>query len=264
MRRPGVEPGQKPWEGFIIPLDHQRFSFKVVTHIYLSLALLIFMKLDFPKDISEDLAEETGWHIGDGSMNYYNHGRMTRGIYQLRGHIEDDKYHYITRIKPIFKKLYNVDLSLRDMPSTRVFGFQIWNNELVDFKKNLGLPLGKKFTVEIPEVFLKDKKLISGVIRGIFDTDGCVYLQKKYGKLYPRLEINTISRPLGEQLKNLFLMLGLRATLYSIPGRGNKLEYYNVSIRGIEMFHKFIQVIKPANKKHIDKYNLFNSQLTLS
>ena len=129
------------------------------------------MEFILPKLINSELAEETGWHIGDGSMNYYRNRGKIRGIYQLRGHIEDDRLHYIRRIKPLFKSLYNLDISLRDMPSTRVFGFQIWNNELIDFKHKLGLPLGKKFDVSIPYVFLEDTELISSVIRGIFDTD---------------------------------------------------------------------------------------------
>ena len=41
--------------------------------------------------ITPELAEEVGWHIGDGSMNFYK----GKGLYQLRGHIEDDKEHYI-------------------------------------------------------------------------------------------------------------------------------------------------------------------------
>ena len=39
------------------------------------------------------------------------------------------------------------------MPSTRVIGFQIWNNDLINFKKNLGLPLGHKYEVKIPKNF---------------------------------------------------------------------------------------------------------------
>jgi len=127
--------------------------------------------IKIPPIISE-LAEETGWHIGDGSMNFYNvHGKL-RGIYQLRGHIEDDKPHYIKRIKPVFEELYKVKINLREMPSTRVFGFQIWDDNLVKFKQNIGLPLGKKFDVAIPKIFLKNNKLKIALIRGIFDTDG--------------------------------------------------------------------------------------------
>ena len=100
--------------------------------------------LFIPTKITTELAEEIGWHIGDGSMNYYNNHGTLKGIYQLRGHIEDDREHYEKIIKPLFKLIYDLDISLRKMPSTRVYGFQIWSNKLIKFKKDLGLPLGKK------------------------------------------------------------------------------------------------------------------------
>jgi intein/homing endonuclease len=217
------------------------------------------MKIEIPQEISPELAEETGWHIGDGSMNYYKNQGTLRGFYQLRGHIEDDKRHYIDRIKPIFKRLYNLEINLREMPSTRVFGFQIWNDDLVRFKQNLGLKLGPKVGIIIPEVFLKNKELKIAVIKGIFDTDGCIYLQKKNNKLYPRLEIKTISLKLAEQLKDLYLELGLRATMYknSYNDDGNRKQDYTIVIRGNEMFHRFMEVIKPANPKHNTKYSLY-------
>ncbi|MFA7707916.1 MAG: LAGLIDADG family homing endonuclease [Candidatus Pacearchaeota archaeon] len=212
-----------------------------------------------PSSITPELAEETGWHIGDGSMNYYNNKGYRKGIYQLRGHIEDDKQHYLIRIKPLFKLLYGIDISLREMPSTRVFGFQIWNDNLVKFKEKLGLPLGKKFDVAIPEIFLNNNHIRIAVIRGIFDTDGCIYLQPKYGKLYPRLEITTISLKLAEQLLDLLNKLELRTTMHKIcPSQeGERLLYYKVNIRGVEMFYKFMELIKPANPKHIKKYKFF-------
>lgn len=58
-----------------------------------------------------------------------------RGFYQLRGHIEDDEKHYKKRVKPLFEKLFNVKVNIRKMPSTRVIGFQIGNNDLINFKK---------------------------------------------------------------------------------------------------------------------------------
>jgi hypothetical protein len=214
--------------------------------------------ISIPLKVTPKLAEETGWHIGDGSMNFYKNQGKLKGIYQLRGHINDDKEHYLTRIKPFFKILYNYELSLREMPSTRVFGFQIWSNKLVNYKQSLGLPLGKKLDVEIPSIFLESDELKTSVVRGIFDTDGCVYLQPKYGKLYPRIEICTISERLGEQLLILLNELGLRATSYSyLSEKGNRQRAYKITIRGNEMFDRFMSIIKPANPKHIKKYFFF-------
>jgi len=214
--------------------------------------------MKIPK-ISPELAEETGWHIGDGSMNYYNQGKKIKGLYQLRGHIEDDREHYIKRIKPIFKLLYDLDISLREMPSTRVFGFQIWNDKLVKFKQNLGLPLGKKFQVSIPSLFLADNNLKIAVTRGIFDTDGGVYLEKKNSKLYPRIHISTISEKLASQLQKILFELGFRATIHSelFNKDFNRQKTYVVSVRGEKMFDRWMSIIKPENPKHIDKYTLY-------
>ncbi len=209
--------------------------------------------------INEELAEEIGWHIGDGSMNYYKNQGRSKGFYQLRGHIEDDKQHYLERIKPFFDKIYRVKISLREMPSTRVFGFQIWNDEVVKFKESLGLPLGKKWKLEIPKEFLTDKKLLKSCIRGIFDTDGGLYLEKKNGKLYPRIYITTISLNLATQLTLLFNSIKLRAG-YWISNRhpkGRRVVSYKIEIRGVEMLHKFFKEIEPKNPKHIAKYNRF-------
>ena len=66
--------------------------------------------MNVPSKISDELAEEVGWHIGDGSMNFYNLGNKKRGFYQLRGHIEDDEKHYLERIKPLFENLFKIKL----------------------------------------------------------------------------------------------------------------------------------------------------------
>ena len=216
-----------------------------------------------PRNISKELAEEIGWHIGDGSMNFYKNRGKLKGFYQLRGHIEDDKEHYEKRIKPLFEKLFKIKINLREMPSTRVFGFQIWDNDLIEFKKEFALPLGKKYSIMIPKRLLTSRDLKKSVIRGIFDTDGGIYLQRKNKKLYPRLYITTISFELSEQLLELFDQFGLRATRYSqlYDQKFNRKRSYIITIRGVEMFHKFIKEISPKNPKHIKKYqNFLNSQ----
>lgn len=213
----------------------------------------------FPNKITPELAEETGWHIGDGTMNFYKNHNKRVGFYQLRGHIEDDKQHYLQRIKPIFRSLYGIDISLREMPSTRVFGFQIWSNELVKFKQSLGLQLGPKLDLIIPKKFLENNELKASILIGIFDTDGCIYLEKKNHKLYPRLQIVTICKRLAEQISSIFNELGLRATVYgeNIVPIGNRRISYIITVRGNEMCHKFIEIIKPANPKHIARYEFY-------
>lgn len=125
------------------------------------------------------LAEEIGLHLGDGSMNYYK----SKGLYQLRGHIKDDRPHYDFRIKYIYKTLFDLDISLREMPSCGVYGFQIWSNKLVDFKsKSLGLPLGKKIHFRPPFWIIQKEDYTKSFLKGFFDSDGCLYIENKKRK----------------------------------------------------------------------------------
>jgi hypothetical protein len=69
------------------------------------------------------------------------------------------------------------------------------------------------------------------------------------------MEIVTISEKLSIQLLNHLNELGLRTTRYNwFSKQGNRKRAYKISIRGDKMIHKFIQIIKPANPKHIKKY----------
>lgn len=217
------------------------------------------MEISIPKIITKELAEETGWHIGDGSMNYYVNKDKIKGVYQLRGHKIDDISHYERRVKPLFKKIYRVNVSLRHMKSDGVFGFQLWSNRIVDFKnKKLNLPLGKKEEIKIPEIFLKDLELTKSVIRGIFDTDGCFYLEKKNNKLYPRVKISTTSINLSEQLLEKINNLNIRATKYTTKRKKfNWKPLQAIEIRGKEQVAMWFKIINPKNPKFVQKYQYF-------
>jgi len=113
-------------------------------------------KIKLPNQMSPLLAEEIGLHLGDGSMNYYKN----KGLYQLRGHIIDDRDHYNLRVKVIYKELFNLTLNLREMSSCGVYGFQIWSNDIVKFKEEvLSLPLGKKIDFSVPKGIINNKEL---------------------------------------------------------------------------------------------------------
>ena len=172
--------------------------------------------IKIPKRITEELAEETGLHLGDGTMNFYKNKKRIKGLFSLRGHIIDDREHYNTRIKELYKNIYNLDISLRSSKKTGVYGFQKWSDEIVNYKnKELGLPLGKKdTTLSIPKIFLTKKSFKIAVLRGIFDTDGGVYLENKRGRDYPRLKISSTSKILIEQVLSILKELKIHATVY--------------------------------------------------
>ena len=206
-----------------------------------------------PHNISEDLAEETGIHCGDGSMNHYK-----SYVYSLEGHIKDDREYYINHIKNLYKKLYNIDVRLRDRINAGVFGFQLGSKGLVTFKScRLGLPLGIKSNIKIPEIIRKsNNKVLAAFIRGFFDTDGGIYLERKNNKLYPRIKINNNSEIIMSELKEL-----LRDNFKFNLGFWKDNKSYVLVIRGENNFNKWMNLIGSNNPKNIRKYeNWLTSQ----
>ena len=196
-----------------------------------------------------ELAEEIGIHIGDGSMNFYS----GKGLYQLRGHKFDDKSHYNQRIAYLFKKLFGININLKNYKD--VYGFQLWNDELVTFKINLGLPFGKKIEMNIPSKIFYSKELMISFLRGIFDTDGCLYLERKRNNLYPRIEISSTSFNLINDISFILGYLDYRFSINVIKRKNpNWRTLYRVIIRGNVMVHKWFLEIKPMNSKHQIKY----------
>ena len=210
-------------------------------------------KLILPKEISLDLAEETGLHIGDGSMNFYS----GRGLFQLRGHKEDDKKHYQRRIKELYKKLYNLELNIRKMGSTGVIGFQVWSDALVRFKhENLGLPVGKKRDLILPK-FINNQELFYSFVKGLFDTDGCLYIENKNRKPYPRIEIKITTKNLILEIVKRLNRYGIHSTYYEYKRKEknwNDLHY--MVIRGYKYLNKWFKCIGSNNPKHIKKFCL--------
>ncbi len=207
-----------------------------------------------PNAPSSELAEETGLHLGDGSMNFYK----GLGLYQLRGNIISDKEHYNKVIKPLYESIYNLRINLRDMPSDSVYGFQIWSQALVSFKSSvLKLPLGFKRDFDVPKFVMGTEAYMRSFIRGVFDTDGTLYLMKRYGSLYPRIELTTISPLFAQRLYKILKLLNFRTTIGSFNGIGNRYKTYRVSCRGREMLNRWMREISPHNPKFTAKYQKF-------
>ena len=132
--------------------------------------------IEIPKMKSSLLAEETGIHMGDGSMGLYRNNRI--GLYSLAGHPIDDREYFENYLMKIYEALYGVKPNLRKW--SRAYGFQICSKELIEYKKKLGLPCGPKSSLRIPSWIKKGNiDFQRKFLRGLFDTDGSVYLEKK-------------------------------------------------------------------------------------
>jgi intein/homing endonuclease len=205
------------------------------------------MYVKIPQIVNEDLAEETGIHIGDGSMNYYK----GHGLYSLRGNKLKDKEFYEIHIKKIFEILYSAKIILREWKD--VYGFQLASDKLVEFKnKIMNLPLGKKMNISIPKILTKNNKLAIACIRGIFDTDGCIYIENKRGKPYPRIEITTTSKILAKQIKEVIVRNGISCSMWKETyKKKNWRPKFTISIKGYNNFKLWYNKFGTSHPKNI-------------
>jgi len=122
--------------------------------------------------------------------------------------------------------------------------------------------LGKKYDFAIPAVILENDELSKNFLRGYYDTDGCLYLENKRGKLYPRVEFSSISKTFSNQLADVLTRLGYRHYFYKLDRKSLGWEdIYRIIIRGEPMTEKWFNEIKPKNPKHLAKFELVKREI---
>lgn len=199
--------------------------------------------------LSEELAEFVGVMLGDGSITQ-------RQIAVTLNSRDDKKYgeFVFSLMKNLFK--VPVGVSYRENHSTNTF--VISRVELVRFfVEKLGLKIGSKIKhqVDIPEWIKLNKKYSIACLRGLMDTDGCVFNEcHKINKInkkiycYPRLSFVNYSRPLLVSVFNILKELNFDPKIRN--NRSVQLEKKNEIIR-------YFEFIKSNNPKHLVRLNNF-------
>lgn len=202
--------------------------------------------------MNEKEAELIGMHVGDGTLYKTNSNSI---VWELRGDIrERDYYEYV-------KDLIKDTLSVEVKPKYRgpnSYGIQTTNKIITSFFLNNGFKPGNKtYTVSIPEhIKNSNKKIQLSFIRGLFDTDGCVWFDKNKTQYsyYPRIEFGLASKPLIDDLFLLFNKLGFKGHRWE-----NKRDdgiAFRICLGGFANLDKWIKKVNPANNKHINRIKI--------
>ena|GEM_PF-668000 len=200
-------------------------------------------KIKLPEKIDSLLAEETGIHLGDGFLSDKKYD------FRVKGDKKEEKEYYKKVIKKIYKKLYNIDLPLKNYETT--FGFELYSKAVWEFKtKVLELTAGRKDCIEIPKKFkVNDVQILCGLVRGFFDTDGCIYFrsQNKNKHYYPVINVTGKSEKLLLGFNEILKMLGFQAKIHK------NREYYSIIMNGYANFKKYNELIGWHSPKHLNK-----------
>jgi len=228
--------------GWAIPLKvfnnlENLAKMKMTNYKIIIKSLFLRNNIKIPK-LNKSLAEIIGTLNGDGHISKYNYE------INIVSDVKEEDYH--NYLRNLFKKNFGI------MPSSfilkgntiklRAYSIDIFNA----LTKKYDLPIGKKKgKLRVPKLIKNSKGFIIGYLKGLFDTDGTIYVRRKKDMV---IEISNIDKIFLKEVANLLGDLGFSVSV-------NKTH---ISIYQKNQIHKFFKVIKPANPKHLKKYEIYS------
>jgi len=194
---------------------------------------------------SEELAEFAGIIIGDG-------GVTKRQVAVTLNYKTDRPYSIF--VKNLIKKLFKTEIGIFYRKDYSTINIVVSRTRLVAFCKSIGLKVGNKLkqNLDIPEWIKGNRNLEISCIRGLVDTDGCIFDEchkikgKKY--CYPRLAFTSYSKQLCFSVFKIFEKLGFT------PKIRNKR---NVQLENRKDIIRYFYLINTHNPHHRKRFKLF-------
>jgi hypothetical protein len=203
-------------------------------------------QITIPKK-SARLSEFLGIMLGDGGISKYQ-VTITLNRY-------DDK-EYARYVVSVIRDLFAIEPAIRlytDAVRKSVVKIEVSSRELVEYLVDLGLVIGNKVQnqVEVPNWIIKNKKYSIACLRGLIDTDGCVYTntytvaRKVYS--YKKIAFSNRSRPLLNFVRDVWVNTGLTPTL---------AKGVDVRITSTKDVKKYMATVGTHNLKHLKRFQI--------
>ena len=216
--------------------------------------------LRIPNKIDRRISEEIGIHLGDGSLGIYKHKSGIKYSYTISGGYDDEEY-FQNFIIPLMHKLYRIYPSTYKYRDRRSLELHYQSKGLIFFKRSLGLPLGKKENLKIPDI-VKNSKCKLDLIRGLFDTDGSLFFRKRNKKVnyYPCISISNKNRIFIQEITKLLNKKGFDVTMSTEKSKcsnGTLCVNTKLNINGKNSLLKWMKLIGTSHPKNLTKFSLW-------
>ncbi len=164
-------------------------------------------KVVFPKYCTS-LAEFFGIMMGDGGINNDWQANIT-----LNSEKDAEYAKYISNLCYL---LFKITPAIRKRKTRKTLVVSLTSTSIVDFLIENGLARGNKLKngLKIPNWILEKPKFSKACVRGLVDTDGCMYIHthKVLGKIYKSMGLcfTSFSPELVFQFNNILAKFGVR------------------------------------------------------
>ena len=188
---------------------------------------------------SKELAEFVGIMIGDGGINNPWQANISMNS------VADAAY--ANYVEHLIVHLFGVSPAIRKRKDRNTLVISLASTTIVDFLVFLGLPRGNKLKagLKIPKWILRNPSYRKSCVRGLVDTDGCLYIHKhKIGGLeYKNIGFCFCSHSpiLIEQIVELFEESGI---MPHINGTGRSIYLYRT-----DAVAKYLEVFGTSNDR---------------
>lgn len=201
-------------------------------------------------DINNPLfLEFYGVLLGDGWLSKLKYKNKFIYLIGVSGNAKLDRefFHYL--IKNI-KLLFDRNAYLKERPKYNSIEINFSHKALLQkIHKELGFPIGPKVNLRVSnKIYSKGYEKMKHVIKGLFDTDGCVYFDKTpAGKPYPCISIKQKAPILVQQISDLLLKEGFKIR------REKWKEVEQIKLKGSKQLNKWINEIGSSNPRNLNK-----------
>lgn len=193
----------------------------------------------------EKFAELVGIILGDGSLSKYskiNH-------YRLKVTLDSRESEYIQYVMNLLYDLFDIMPKLKIRTDENTADLMIFNRAIItSLNEDFGLAWSPKWNRAIIPDFCLNSQLDIHVLRGYFDTDGCVVLTNNNGTPYVRLEMKISPSPMQKQFIEILKKYLFRFGVYNI-GDGK----VRIQLNGKQQLIKWINLISFHNQRHLTK-----------
>lgn len=221
----------------------------LVTHYKIKSGFKILKKITKPK-FSKSLAEFMGILFGDGHLSNYQVIVTTNS---------QTDYKHALFVQLLMKKLFHTSTTIKKRKNENTITIISSSKALVNFLNQQNMPIGNKIKhgLSVPKWIKNNTTYQRAFIRGLFDTDGCIYLDKhKIGKrIYKHLGW-TITSYADTLIKDIIIILqnnGFSPTHRSIQK--------SVYLRRQNEILRYFSKIGTSNPKHLERFQQFSGRV---
>jgi len=197
--------------------------------------------MKFPKKKNCKFAEFIGILLGDGSISIKQ--------YRVQITLNKNEINYALYISKIMSELFGIEPKIKFRKNENALDILVFSKQLVEFLiYEIGLALAPKWNRAILPKFYMRSNLDKYILRGYFDTDGCVAITNNNGIIYPRLEMKICPSPMRDSLIKILKRRKFRCGIYNIENNRTRIQ-----MNGYSQLFKWIKEIGIKNPNQLNK-----------